>query len=67
MAKNERPTNRRSHLNLSRGINRPVNQRKLRDGPVLPELRVCQYRITDGDEMNCRDYPADSYSTGYMT
>lgn len=60
----ERPANRRSDSNLSRGLYRPLDERKSGNEPVLFGLHDCEHRSDVVDEMN--DLPATHYERGYM-
>ncbi len=64
-----RPTDRRSHINLSRGIYKPLDRRKQGNEPVLSRLHRGERGIDDGDEMiyDFNDYPSDFYQRGYAT
>jgi len=59
-------SDRRSNSNLSRGIYRPLEQRAIRDEPVLSRLHSSKRRsnVVD-DEMN--DLPASDFQRKYAT
>ena len=48
--KNVRSVDRRSDANLSRGIYRPLDQRAVRDEPVLPRIHRSKRRTNVVDE-----------------
>lgn len=48
--KNVRSVDRRSDANLSRGLYRPLDQRKFRNEPVLPRLHRGKRRVDVVDE-----------------
>lgn len=66
--KNVRFVDRRSDANLSRGLYRPLDQRKFRDEPVLPRVFNSQFGPHlehDGYEID--EFPADHYQLNYAT
>jgi hypothetical protein len=56
---------RRSDLNLSRGLYRPLDKRKSRNEPVLFRLHRGKSRFDVVDEMN--DLPASEYQRMHET
>lgn len=63
--KHVRTPDRRSDANLSRGMYRPLDQRKYGDEPVLSRVLNRKRRNNDVREVTVEDYPASEYQRMY--
>jgi len=63
--KHVNPVDRRSDLNLSRGLYRPLDQRKSRNEPVLRRLHRGKSWVDVVDEVG--DLPASEYQRMHET